>query len=157
MSVPGTQEQKLHLGGCVNCHTLQRVLFSRFDADEMALVVQRMTRHTNNSSILHPWMRPSEGPLGPPASGQVNFGKYLSSINLSATDTFEFPLKTLPRPKGKATQVIYTTYDLPRPDASPHVEYFVMRRCIRPRQVVGGVDHLGRLALWPRAGPQRKL
>ena len=35
-------------------------------------------------------------------------------------DTFPFPLKTLPRPKGKATQVIYTVYDLPRPDAAPH-------------------------------------
>src|SRR5467141_3775085 len=45
MSVPGTQEQKVQLGGCVNCHTLQRVLFSRFDADEMARVVQRMTMH----------------------------------------------------------------------------------------------------------------
>ena len=51
-------------------------------------------------------------------------GKYLSSINLSSMDTFEFPLKTLPRPKGKATQVIYTVYDLPRPDASPHDEVF---------------------------------
>jgi streptogramin lyase len=50
----------------------------------------------------------------------TNFGKYLSSINLSASDTFQYPLKTLPRPKGKATQVIYTVYDLPRPDASPH-------------------------------------
>src|SRR5207244_5409743 len=60
MSVPGTQEQKLQLGGCVNCHTLQRVLFSRFDADEMAQVVRRMTMHTNNSSLLHPWMRPIE-------------------------------------------------------------------------------------------------
>jgi virginiamycin B lyase len=123
MSVPGTPEQKLQLGGCVNCHTLQRVLFSRFNADEMAVVVQRMTRHTNNSSVVHPWMRPLPEP-GPPAAGQVNFGKYLSSINLSAADTFEFPLKTLPRPKGKATQVIYTTYDLPRPDASPHDEVF---------------------------------
>src|SRR4030095_13670293 len=35
-------------------------------------------------------------------------------------DTFQFPLKTLPRPKGKATQVIYTVYELPRPDAPPH-------------------------------------
>jgi len=69
-------------------------------------------------------MRPSEGPIGPPAAGQVNLGKYLSSINLSAADTFEFPLKTLPRPKGKGTQVIYTMYDLPRPDASPHDEVF---------------------------------
>ncbi len=130
MSVPGTPEQKSMLGGCVNCHTLQRVLFSRFNAEEMTQVVQRMSRHTNNSSPLHPWMRPADkmrpaenhGPT-PPVQATA-FGKYLASINLSATDTFEFPLKTFPRPKGKATQVIYTTYDLPRPDASPHDEVF---------------------------------
>jgi streptogramin lyase len=124
MSVPGTQDQKLSLAGCVNCHPLQRVLFSRFGADEMSRVVQRMTMHTNNSSFLHPWMRPSDAHVTPPAAGQVALGKYLSSINLSAADTFEFTLKKLPRPKGKATQVIYTTYDLPRPDASPHDEVF---------------------------------
>jgi len=99
-------------------------MFSRFNADEMAEVVQRMSRHTNNSSPMHPWFRPQEGPLRPPAAGQVTLGKYLSSINLSSKDTFDFPLKTLPRPKGKATQVIYTMYDLPRPDASPHDEVF---------------------------------
>src|SRR5688572_17350518 len=32
MSVPSTQAQKAFLSGCVNCHTLQRVMFSRFDA-----------------------------------------------------------------------------------------------------------------------------
>ena len=119
-SVPGTAEQKRMLAGCVNCHTLQRVLFSHFNADEMTQVVQRMSLHTNNSSPLHPWMRPVRPPA--PLAQASPIGKYLSSINLSATDTFEFPLKTLPRPKGKATQVIYTTYDLPRPDASPHDE-----------------------------------
>jgi len=124
LSVPGTQQQKLQLAGCVNCHTLQRVLLSRLGADEMAEIVQRMTQHTNNSSPMHPWMRPMEKPIGPPTAGQVTLGKYLSSINLSAADTFEFPLKTLARPKGKATQVIYTMYDLPRPDASPHDEVF---------------------------------
>ena len=130
MSVPGTQEQKLLLGGCVTCHTLQRVLFSRFNADEMAQVVQRMAMHTNNSSPMHPWMRPPEktrppeSSARPPTVGQVTVAKYLSSINLSETDRFEFSLKTLPRPSGKATQVIYTTYDLPRPDASPHDEVF---------------------------------
>jgi streptogramin lyase len=125
-SVPGTAEQKRMLGGCVNCHTLQRVLFSRFNADEMTQVVQRMTMHTNNSSPTHPWMRPiPESHARPPVPAQATpFATYLSSINLSAADTFEFPLKTLPRPKGKATQVIYTVYDLPRPDASPHDEVF---------------------------------
>ena len=124
MSVPGTQQQKQQFAGCVNCHTLQRVLFSRFDADAMAEVIQRMTQHTNNSSPMHPWFRPQEKPLGPPTGGQITLGKYLASINLSASDTFEYQLKTLPRPKGKATQVIYTVYDLPRPDASPHDEAF---------------------------------
>ena len=120
LSMPGTQQQKQQLGGCVTCHTLQRIVFSRFDGDEMAQVIQRMTRHTNNSSFIHPWFRPQERPLGPPAGGQIALGKFLSSINLSASDTFEYELKTLPRPKGKGTQVIYTVYDLPRPDASPH-------------------------------------
>ena len=124
MSVPGTREQKSMLSGCVNCHTLARALFTHFNADEMAQVVERMAMHTNNSSPLHPWMRPVENPLRPPTAGQMMLGKYLSSINLSAMDTFEFPLKTLPRPKGKATEVIYTVYDLPRPDASPHDEVF---------------------------------
>src|ERR1700687_1143977 len=125
-SVPGSHEQKRGLGGCVNCHTLQRVLFSHFNADEMTQVVQRMTMHTNNSSPTHPWMRPiPESHARPPVPAQATpFATYLSSINLSAADTFEFPLKTLPRPKGKATQVIYTTYDLPRPDVSPHDEVF---------------------------------
>src|SRR6185369_6067684 len=124
MSAPGTAPQKNSLGGCVNCHTLQRIFFSRFNADEMSQVVLRMARHTNNSSPLHPWMRPAEGPPPSPPAGPSAMGTYLSSINLSSTDTFQFPLKTLPRPTGKSTQVIYTIYDLPRPDASPHDEVF---------------------------------
>ena len=104
MSLPGTPQQKRALGNCVTCHTLQRVLFSRFDPDEMTEVVERMALHTNNSSPMHPWMRPVNHPVSPPAEA-TPFAKYLSSINLSARDTFAFPLKTLPRPKGKATQV----------------------------------------------------
>jgi streptogramin lyase len=125
MSVPGTQAHRVVLSGCVNCHTLQRVLFSRFNTQEMAQVVQRMRRHTNNSSLLHPWMRPADDfPHRAPSAAEIETAKYLSSINLSEHDTFEFPLQTLPRPKGKATQVIYTVYELPRPDASPHDTVF---------------------------------
>src|SRR6267143_951300 len=119
MSAPGTTAQRASLGGCVNCHALQRVFFSHFEPLEMSIVAARMPRHTNNSSPMHPYYRPQEGPL-PAITEPTTAGRYLSSINLSATDTFQFPLKTLPRPKGKATQVIYTVYDLPRPDASPH-------------------------------------
>jgi len=48
-SVPGTWDDKMALGNCVNCHTLQRVLFSRYNPEEMAPIVQRMAMHTNNS------------------------------------------------------------------------------------------------------------
>jgi streptogramin lyase len=121
MSVPGTDPQKRLLGGCVNCHTLERVMFSRFDADEMTKVAQRMGAHANNSSTLHPWFGEETDYLRTPDPEKPSaVGTYLSSINLSAKDTFDFPLKALPRPKGKATQVIYTVYDLPRFDASPH-------------------------------------
>ena len=40
--------------------------------------------------------------------------EYLSTINLSTTEKWDYPLKTFPRPKGRATRVIYTEYDLPR-------------------------------------------
>ena len=46
--------------------------------------------------------------------------EYISSINLSKGDTWSYELKTLPRPKGKATRVIYTEYDLPRQTIEPH-------------------------------------
>ena len=118
-SLPGTSEDKMALGNCVNCHTLQRVLFSRYSADEMAPVVQRMAMHTNNSSPLHPWNRPPRL-ASPPTERQIAAAKYFSTVNLSSVDTFEFPLKMMPRPKGKAAEVIYTTYDLPRADAAPH-------------------------------------
>jgi streptogramin lyase len=50
----------------------------------------------------------------------AKFAEYLSTINLSKVSNWEYALKTYPRPKGKATQVIITEYDLPRPEAMPH-------------------------------------
>jgi virginiamycin B lyase len=118
-SVPGSSDDKMALGNCVNCHTLQKVLFSRYNAEDMVPIVQRMAMHTNNSSPMHPWMRPPR-PAAQPTARQIAAAKFFSTINLSSADSFEFPLKTMPRPKGKATEVIYTSYELPRPDAMPH-------------------------------------
>ena len=41
-------------------------------------------------------------------------------MNLSSSPTWSYELKTYPRPKGKATRVVVTEYDLPRPEAMPH-------------------------------------
>ena len=46
--------------------------------------------------------------------------EYLATINLSQVDQWEYPLKTLPRPTGRATRVVITEYDLPRPTTEPH-------------------------------------
>ena len=46
--------------------------------------------------------------------------EYLATINLGTGSTWSYPLKTLPRPTGKATQVVYTTYDLPQKTRQPH-------------------------------------
>ena len=47
-------------------------------------------------------------------------GEYLASINLSASNTWKYDLKTLPRVTGRGTKVVITEYDLPRPTAEPH-------------------------------------
>ncbi len=46
--------------------------------------------------------------------------EWLASVNLSQSENRTWPLKTLPRPKGVATKVIYTEYDVPRKEAQPH-------------------------------------
>ena len=124
MSVPGSEAEKQGLNGCTMCHTLQLPLTSRYEPAEMTATVQRMRTHTINSTQAHPQVLHSGGSrVNHSASAQSqlsDLGKYISSINLSTADTWQFPLQTLPRPKGKATQVIITTYDLPRPDAAPH-------------------------------------
>src|SRR3954451_16898753 len=46
--------------------------------------------------------------------------EFLAANNLSKSETISFPLKTLPRPKGRATRVVITEYDLPRKQIQPH-------------------------------------
>jgi len=46
--------------------------------------------------------------------------EYLASVNLSRDEVWDYPLKTLPRPQGRATRVVITEYDLPRKQIQPH-------------------------------------
>ena len=46
--------------------------------------------------------------------------EYLATINLSTTDKWAYPLKTLPRPTGASTRAIVTEYDMPRTTIEPH-------------------------------------
>jgi streptogramin lyase len=125
MSVPGSDQQKMQLTNCVSCHTVERIVRSTHNADEFAnQVLPRMAGYANQSMPIHPQVRQAERLLEERGDqrkqAQLATAKFLASINLSESDTWRYELKTLPRPKGRATHVIITEYDLPRPTAEPH-------------------------------------
>jgi len=120
-SAPGTPGQKMALLRCLDCHGLQRPFFSKKNASEMAFTVQRMTVHNGNASPNFPFVNQNASEIlsRPPTKAQAELGAYLASINLSSGETWAYPLKTQPRPTGKSTAAIITTYDLPD-FAAPH-------------------------------------
>jgi len=130
-SVPGTQEQKSSLRNCVTCHTLQRPIRSIHDADEFVQVQERMASLRESKHSGGPQVRLADRLAFSKSAAKRagNRGKcklakkwlnFLSSINLSKAETWSYPLKTFPRPTGRATHVIITEYDLPKPTRQPH-------------------------------------
>lgn len=119
MSVPGTQQQKNGVSGCVGCHTLQRIFKSGHDADEFVQVMVRMAAYAPGSNPLKPQRRVDQiEPINPERFRKQ--AEWLAAVNLSSASKWEYPLKTLPRPTGRATRLIITEYDLPRKVAMPH-------------------------------------
>jgi streptogramin lyase len=118
LSVPGERRFKEALYNCTSCHTLERVLKGKYNATDMGKVVQRMSTWAQGSMPTQPQAQLGRK-IGPPTEGQAAMGKYISTINLSGGER-PYPIKTLPRPTGKATHVIITEYDLPRETAMPH-------------------------------------
>jgi streptogramin lyase len=124
-SMPGTDQQKGQLLNCVGCHTLERPARSKFSADEfMTAVLPRMQGYVNQSIPAHPQLRKAERLMEERGDQRVQVyranAEFLSSINLNSRSQWNYELKTLPRPSGAATRVIYTEYDLPRETISPH-------------------------------------
>jgi streptogramin lyase len=119
MSVPGTEQQKANLLNCTSCHTLERVMRSTHDADEWTHVISRMMGYGAVSQPIKPQRMLDASRAGTPEQFR-KFAEYLATINLSTTDKWAYELKTLPRPKGRATRAIATEYDVGRPTTEPH-------------------------------------
>jgi virginiamycin B lyase len=123
ISAPGPDNLKANLTNCVGCHTLQRVFASTHDAAEFKQIFRRMGGYApgstpTNPQLLLPGPRGDRSPV-PPSQWEA-LSTWLESVDLSTTEALSFELQTLPRPKGAATRVIYTEYDLPRKEAQPH-------------------------------------
>lgn len=121
MSAPGTEQQRQFLANCDGCHSLERIFLSQHTPDEFQAIYLRMAGYSPGSVPSHP--QPTVGgvqrPFGTPAQLQP-YADWMAGLDLSKQTTWNFPLKTIPRPSGRATHVIITEYNLPRQDAQPH-------------------------------------
>jgi virginiamycin B lyase len=123
LSAPGPENVKGNLINCVECHTVQRIFASTHDAAEFKQLFRRMGTYSPGSTPSHPQpllLGPrGERPPIPESQFDVT-ANWLATVNMSTSDTRTFELKTLPRPTGASTKVIYTEYDLPRKETQPH-------------------------------------
>jgi virginiamycin B lyase len=119
MSFPGDRAQKVFMDRCTSCHTYERIAKSTYDADEFIKVLQRMGTYAPGTTPLEPHKRKETRALMDPERLRPR-AEFLASINLSQSETWQYPLKTLPRLKGRSTKVVVTEYDLPRTTAMPH-------------------------------------
>jgi streptogramin lyase len=133
-SMPGTPEQKKLLvrrpANCVFCHPFDRVVRSHYTAEQWIPVIDRMSTYNPDYTGLLRHQKNPRPASAPPASPEQAaapisattkaLAEYLSTVNLSRSETWDYQLKTLPRPKGRGTHVIITQYDLPRRESSVH-------------------------------------
>jgi virginiamycin B lyase len=118
MSMPGTLEQKRPLIECMSCHTFERVVRSTYNAETFVPVLKRMAQYANNTTQAHIQYRLAEREVRDDLVRKL--AAYLATVNLSNGPTWPYQLQTLPRPKGRATRVVITEYQLPRKTIAPH-------------------------------------
>jgi streptogramin lyase len=124
-SFPGTDAQKASVRGCTHCHTLERIARTKYTADQLVKVIERMSTYPQLSFPMKIQKLPAPRVGGGPDNPEQRLAawrrqaEYLATINQSG-GAWSYPLKTLPRPTGKATEVVYTTYDLPQRTRQPH-------------------------------------
>src|SRR5262245_15674605 len=124
MSAPGDDRIKSFLPDCVGCHTLQRVFSAMHTPAEWKNVFARMGRYAPETVPTRPQLL-LEGGAGSErpriADGKVqSAAELLVSANVNNPDNEGQAFKRIARPKGRATNVIITEYDLPRKEAQPH-------------------------------------
>ena len=124
-SAPGGSEQiKSNFTNCVGCHTLQRVFSAMHTSQEWKEVFARMGRYAPESVPAKPQLLLQGGPRSERprvAANQMDAAAdFLVKASINNPDNEGHSFTRLPRPKGRATNVIITEYDLPRQLALPH-------------------------------------
>jgi virginiamycin B lyase len=124
-SAPGTAQQKRPLLSCVGCHTLDKIMMSKHNADGFVETIKRMGTYANQSTFIRPQKRLTGRDTDLVGEDREKLqraqAEYFATLNQSAKGTgWTYEFKTFARPKGAATRVIITEWDLPRPTIQPH-------------------------------------
>ena len=105
-------------------HAPARVHRRCMTPSEWKQVFTRMGRYAPESTPAHPQLIVQGGARSERPRVAANMmqqaAEYLEKVSLANPDRLEYDFKTLPRPKGKATKVVITEWDLPRKEAQPH-------------------------------------
>ena len=142
MSMTGTTEEKDQLVyqalSCAYCHTYERIMKSRYTADELVPVIQRMQNYyqdgtaqgrggrgraqpKSEAQLISLEQNPPQDAGIAPGAPIADLAKYIATNNLSdGRTTWPYELKMLPRPTGQATRVVITQWDMPRRGTVPH-------------------------------------
>lgn len=133
-SWPGPAEKVMAVAnhGCTYCHTLERIARTKYTAEQWVPVLTRMQTYfldgtavagdrgraaKNFASVVEAAAKNPNSVAGT----KLQTGEFLATLNLSGgKTTWPYELKTLPRPKGAATRVIMTQWDMPRKDTVAH-------------------------------------
>ncbi len=121
MSFPLPRKQKVFFTNCVGCHMLWRPADSTFTRAQWPAILKLMSSFSSGSTPLRPQpLAPGPRHRQPKPKILAIESRILAKINLSHGPVRSYALKTLPRPTGRATHVIITTYKLPRKTWGPH-------------------------------------
>ena len=141
MTIPGTDQQKAlvqkQIASCTYCHSLERIIKSRHSAEQFVPVIQRMSEYYFDGTVAstegrgraqfnekaareRSRQKPSPTWGVEPGAPIPELSAYLASVNRHGGRELPTEFKTLPRPKGRATRVIITSWDLPRKDTVAH-------------------------------------
>jgi hypothetical protein len=118
ISMPGTADQKRPLIECMSCHTLERVVRSKFTAEEFVPVLKRMANYANNTTMARIQPRVAEREV---RGERCKQGRAISGER----EPQQQPHVVLSAPHAAAsnraaTRVVMTEYDLPRKTIAPH-------------------------------------
>lgn len=138
-TIAGTDEQKnmvqKQIESCTYCHSLERIVKSRHTPEQFVPVIHRMLEYYPDGTVASTDGRGRakfhdkagrEGARNNPSWGvapgvlKADLAAYLATINRSGGRELPTDLKTMARPKGRATRVIITSWDLPRKDTVAH-------------------------------------